>query len=33
MFMLMPPGGFSYISGAPKAFAHSDLEQLVTRIL
>jgi hypothetical protein len=31
MFMLMPPEGFRYVSGTPKAFARSDLEQPVTR--
>src|SRR5262249_33749938 len=31
MFMLMPPDGFRYVSGAPKTFARSDLEQPVTR--
>ena len=31
MFMLMPPEGFRYVSGMPKAFARSDLEQPVTR--
>ena len=31
LFMLMPPKGFRYVSGAPKAFARSDLEQAVTR--
>lgn len=31
LFMLMPPKGFRYVSGAPKTFARSDLEQAVTR--
>ena len=31
MFMLMPPDGFRYVSGTPKTFARSDLEQAVTR--
>ncbi len=31
MFMLMPPVGFRYVSGAPKTFARDDLEQPVTR--
>jgi len=31
MFMLMPPEGFRYVSGTPKSFARSDLEQPVTR--
>jgi hypothetical protein len=31
IFMLMPPDGFRYVSGVPKAFARSDLEQPVTR--
>jgi len=31
MFMLMPPDGFRYVSGTPKTFARSDLEQPVTR--
>ena len=31
MFMLMPPGGFRYVSGTPKTFTRSDLERPVTR--
>jgi hypothetical protein len=31
MFMLMPPDGFSYTTGAPKQFTRSDLERAVTR--
>jgi hypothetical protein len=31
VFMLMPPEGFRYVSGMPKAFARSDLERPVTR--
>ena len=31
MFMLMPPKGFRYVSGAPKTFARSDLDEPVTR--
>ena len=31
MFMLIPPEGFRYVSGAPKTFARGDLEQPVTR--
>jgi hypothetical protein len=31
MFMLMPPEGFRYVSGAPKTFARNDLDQPVTR--
>jgi len=31
MFMLMPPEGFRYVSGAPKGFARDDLDQPVTR--
>jgi hypothetical protein len=31
MFMLMPPEGFRYVSGAPKTFARSDLDHPVTR--
>ncbi|MFZ0603517.1 MAG: GFA family protein [Roseiarcus sp.] len=31
LFMLMPPKGFRYVSGAPKSFTRSDLEQAVTR--
>jgi hypothetical protein len=31
MFMLMPPDGFRYVSGAPKIFTRDDLEQPVTR--
>src|ERR1041385_5532976 len=31
MFMLMPPDGFRYITGAPKQFARADLESPVTR--
>jgi hypothetical protein len=31
MFMLMPPEGFRYVSGAPKSFTRDDLEQPVTR--
>jgi hypothetical protein len=31
MFMLMPPEGFRYLSGTPKAFTRTDLEQPVTR--
>jgi hypothetical protein len=29
--MLMPPKGFRYVSGAPKTFTRSDLDQPVTR--
>jgi hypothetical protein len=31
MFMLMPPEGFRYVSGAPKSFTRDDLDQPVTR--
>ncbi len=31
LFMLMPPDGFRYVRGAPKAFTRSDLDQPVTR--
>jgi hypothetical protein len=31
LFMLMPPEGFRYVSGTPKTFARSDLDQPVTR--
>jgi len=31
MFMLMPPDGFRYTSGAPKHFTRDDLERPVTR--
>ncbi len=31
MFMLMPPAGFAYVSGAPKTFTRDDLERPVTR--
>jgi hypothetical protein len=31
MFVLMPPGGFTYTKGAPKRFSRSDLETPVTR--
>ena len=31
MFMLMPPEGFRYVSGTPKTFTRSDLDQPVTR--
>jgi hypothetical protein len=31
MFVLMPPGGFTYTKGAPKQFSRSDLEKPVTR--
>jgi hypothetical protein len=31
MFMLMPPEGFEYTSGAPRQFARDDLERAVTR--
>jgi len=29
--MLMPPKGFRYVTGAPKTFTRSDLDQPVTR--
>src|SRR5271168_5062377 len=31
MFMLMPPEGFAYTSGAPRQFKRDDLEGAVTR--
>ncbi|MGB6534765.1 MAG: GFA family protein [Xanthobacteraceae bacterium] len=31
MFMLMPPGGFSYTKGMPKQFTRTDLESAVSR--
>jgi hypothetical protein len=31
MFVLMPPGGFTYTKGTPKQFSRSDLEKPVTR--
>ncbi len=31
MFMLMPPAGFRYTSGAPRQFMRDDLESAVTR--
>ena len=31
MFMLMPPEGFRYVSGAPKSFTRDDLDRPVTR--
>jgi hypothetical protein len=31
LFMLMPPEGFRYVSGAPKSFKREDLEAPVTR--
>jgi hypothetical protein len=31
MFVLMPPGGFTYTQGTPKQFSRSDLEKPVTR--
>ena len=31
MFMVMPPEGFRYVSGAPKTFARGDLDEPVTR--
>jgi hypothetical protein len=31
MFVLMPPGGFSFTKGTPKAFVRSDIEDAVTR--
>ncbi len=31
MFMLMPPEGFRYTSGAPRQFKRDDLERAVTR--
>jgi hypothetical protein len=31
MFMLMPPEGFRYASGAPKSFLRDDLDKPVTR--
>jgi hypothetical protein len=31
MFVLMPPGGFTYTKGTPKRFSRSDLEKPVTR--
>jgi hypothetical protein len=31
MFLLMPTGGFHYVSGAPNRFSRSDLENPVTR--
>ncbi|QPH52635.1 GFA family protein [Pontivivens ytuae] len=30
-FMVLPPDGFAYVTGAPKRFARPDLEQPVTR--
>ncbi|MBL8551713.1 MAG: GFA family protein [Hyphomonadaceae bacterium] len=31
MFLLMPPDGFKYTAGAPKAYRRSDIENAVTR--
>jgi hypothetical protein len=31
LFMLMPPKGFRYVSGAPKTFSRNDLDQPVIR--
>jgi hypothetical protein len=31
MFVLMPPGGFTYTKGTPKQFSRNDLEKPVTR--
>ena len=31
LFMLMAPKGFRYVSGAPKSFTRSDLDEPVTR--
>ena len=31
LFMVMPPEGFRYVSGAPKTFTRGDLESPVTR--
>ena len=31
MFLVMPPGGFSYTKGEPKQFSRGDLESPVTR--
>jgi hypothetical protein len=31
MFVLMPPGGFTYTKGTPKQFSRTDLEKPVTR--
>ena len=31
LFMLMPPDGFRYVSGAPKSFTRDDLDAPVTR--
>ena len=31
MFMVMPPAGFRYTSGAPRQFKRDDLEKAVTR--
>jgi hypothetical protein len=31
MFVVMPPEGFRYVSGAPKSFTRDDLDQPVTR--
>jgi hypothetical protein len=31
MFVLMPPGSFTYTKGTPKQFSRSDLEKPVTR--
>ncbi|MBV8594544.1 MAG: GFA family protein, partial [Caulobacteraceae bacterium] len=30
-FMLMPPGGFRYVNGAPKTFTRDDIPNPVTR--